>query len=515
MRPGTRKLLDQAFSGLGVFSILLMTLALLVIIGPIFKRGAGAYVFRGTIEHRRLLLEKFDRGDNMRVRAELLGAARARRPVYEMLTAFESDLALDLNQTRPMLDALATRSDALGRMVKRRLRRLDEGVPFVEYLGTLDGLVTRFDDVPAGGANAGDIEAVKTIVSRVHTRFEACAELRSLLHELLGPFPGEQVPVMVRGQYGQTRWDRAQVKLAALLYVESWDYSDPSGMGSRVLTPRVDTFRGTALEPLFGYVEAHLRAMLLPRWTFYGGFLTDKSLDAHIFGGIWPEVLGTIYLTLGAMLFALPFGVIAAIYFTEYASEGRIVNLLRTCVSTLAGVPSIVFGLFGLAFFINTMHVSDNKSVIAGALTLGLLVLPTVIRASEEAIRAVPRAYKEASMSLGASRWHTVLCVILPAALPGILTGTVISMGRAAGETAPIIFTAAVSVGRAVMPWEVFSQPTPALSWNIYNLCTEHEAVDEIRHVQFGMVATLVVIVLVLNVAAIVLRARISKKLKG
>jgi len=107
------------------------------------------------------------------------------------------------------------------------------------------------------------------------------------------------------------------------------------------------------------------------------------------------------------------------------------------------------------------------------------------------------------------------MTVILPAALPGILTGTVISMGRAAGETAPIIFTAAVSVGKALKPWEAVSQPTPALSWNIYNLCTEHEAVDEIRHVQFGMVLTLVMIVLLLNVAAIVLRARISKKLKG
>jgi phosphate transport system permease protein len=178
-------------------------------------------------------------------------------------------------------------------------------------------------------------------------------------------------------------------------------------------------------------------------------------------------------------------------------------------------VPSIVFGLFGLAFFINTLQVSPGKSVLAGALTLALLVLPTVIRASEEAIAAVPRSYKEAAMALGAGQWRTILTVILPAALPGILTGTVISMGRAAGETAPIIFTAAVSVGPLLRPSELLTQATPALSWNLYNICTEHEAVDEIRHVQYGMAATLVVMVLVLNLTAIVIRARVARRLKG
>ena len=120
-----------------------------------------------------------------------------------------------------------------------------------------------------------------------------------------------------------------------------------------------------------------------------------------------------------------------------------------------------------------------------------------------------------AALGLGAGRWHTVMTVVLPAALPGILTGVVISMGRAAGETAPIIFTAAVSVGPALKLSETLSQPTPALPWNIYNLCTEHEAVDQIRHVQFGMVFTLVALVLILNLAAVLLRARISKKLRG
>ena len=193
----------------------------------------------------------------------------------------------------------------------------------------------------------------------------------------------------------------------------------------------------------------------------------------------------------------------------------RLVSMLRVCISTLAGVPSIVFGLFGLAFFINTLHLSSSKSVLAGSATLALLILPTIIRSAEEALKAVPHTYKEAALSLGASQLRMVLTVLLPAALPGILTGIIISMGRAAGETAPIIFTAAVSVGQPLKLWETLSQPTPALPWNIYNLATEHQAVDEIRHVQFGMVLTLVLLVLLLNLAAILIRARISKKMRG
>jgi phosphate transport system permease protein len=138
-----------------------------------------------------------------------------------------------------------------------------------------------------------------------------------------------------------------------------------------------------------------------------------------------------------------------------------------------------------------------------------------VIRASEEALRSVPPTYKQAALSLGASTWKSITSVILPAALPGILTGVVISMGRAAGETAPIIFTAAVSVGKPLALWETLTQPTPALSWNIYNLATEHEAVDEVRHVQYGLVLILVSLVLLLNLVAIILRARIAKRMRA
>lgn len=448
MRLGTRKLLDRSFTGLGVFSIVLMAAALVVVLAPIFARGAGAFVFRGTVEHRRMMLEKFERGEREAVKADVAAAQEARRPVYGMVARFEEEL---------------------------------KGKGFLER----------------------------------RKYAEPLSELKTALRKLLGPFPDEPRPVMPRDQYGETRWDRAELALQEVLYVEQYDYSDPSRMGRRVLTPRSEDFKGTSLEPLFPCVEKNPQAMLRPRTTFYWRFLFDESKDAHFFGGIWPEVLGTLYLTLGAMLFAVPMGVIAAIYLVEYAGGGRLVSLLRTCIGTLAGVPSIVFGLFGLAFFINTARVSESKSVLAGSLTLAVLVLPTVIRASEEAIRAVPKTYKEAALSLGASKWRVVLSVTLPAALPGILTGIVISMGRAAGETAPIIFTAAVSMGQPLKLWQTLSQPSPALSWNIYNLCTEHEAVDQIRHVQYGMILTLVLLVLLLNAAAIVLRARIARKLRG
>ena len=255
--------------------------------------------------------------------------------------------------------------------------------------------------------------------------------------------------------------------------------------------------------------------MMQPRNTFYWGFLFDSPYDSNIFGGIFPMILGTFYLTVGAMIFAAPLGIVAAIYFSEYAKNGRVVNFLRMCVGTLAGVPSIVFGLFGLAFLINTVKVSESKSVLAGSITLALLILPTIIRSCEEALKTVPNSYREAALGLGAGKWRAICTVILPAALPGMLTGIIISMGRAAGETAPIIFTAATSTGAAIALADVFTEATPALPWNIYNICSEHEMADKIEHVQYGMVLTLIAIVLLLNSVAIVLRDRLQKKLRG
>jgi phosphate transport system permease protein len=449
MKLQTRRVLDRSFTGLGFFSVFLLAASLVIVLGPIFVRGMGAFVFHATVEFRPPNFEQFNRGSKSRLDAETEDTDMYRKPVYQMLDTFKQQVD-------------------------------NEEIP------------------------------------NSHEYYQDLQELERLVHELLGPAPGRKKPVMMRDQFGQTRWDKAKDSLHNILFMEEWDYSDADAMGKKVEVPRLEKYKGTSLAKLFPYMEENLEKMMRPKLTFYWQFLKDASFDSHLFGGIGAEVLGTLYLVLGTMLFAVPMGVIAAVYLAEFSREtSKIVSTLRVFISTLAGVPSIVFGLFGLAFFINTVKVSNSKSVLAGSLTLAILVLPTIIRAAEEAIRSVPKTYKEAALSVGASKLRTVVTVILPAALPGILTGIVISMGRAAGETAPIIFTAAVSVGKPLNLFETVSQPTPALPWNIYNLVTEHEAVDQIRHVQFGMVFTLVMLVLILNLAAIVLRAKISKKLRG
>jgi phosphate transport system permease protein len=242
-------------------------------------------------------------------------------------------------------------------------------------------------------------------------------------------------------------------------------------------------------------------------------FLFSKPRNMGKEGGIFPAIVGTLLLSLMAIAIALPLGIGTAVYLSEYTRETRLTKAIRFGTDCLAGIPSIIFGLFGYIFFVTTLRM--GWSLIAGALTLAVMVLPTLIRTSEEAIRSVPQGWREVSLSLGATRWETVRKVVLPAALPGILTGIILSMGRAAGETAPIIFTAAVSVGRPLSPWQTFSEGTRALPWNIFNLAAENEAISEMRHVQYGMVLVLVLIVLALSLAAIVLRARISKKLRG
>lgn len=499
MRLQTRHVLDRAFTGVGIVAIAVMAAALVVVLAPVVSKGLGAFLFRGTVEYRRMNLELFKRGDSAAIKDELALAHAARQPVFDTIAAYERECGLaelhtlesQLFQLEQKYRALSDRyNDSVGD--ERKALRKDRRALKDERDGVEDQVKALRQ------AHADSLRKLDSFLD----------DLRALF----GPLPSDgELPITEHLRYGQVRWDRAQVKLHRVEFARY----DGNGDGIIDDVDRREVFRGTALEPVFDLLKQDLPAMMRPRLTTYFRFLSDDNYDSHYFGGIKGEVLGTIYLTIGAILFAVPMGVIAAIYLCEYARQGRFISIIRTCISTLAGVPSIVFGLFGLAFFLNTLHVSDNKSVLAGSMTLALMILPTIIRASEEAILAVPRSYKEAAMGLGAGKWRTIITVVLPAALPGILTGIVISMGRAAGETAPIIFTAAVSQGAAVAIWEIASKGTPALPWNIYNLCSENQYVDEIRHVQFGMVLTLVAVVLLLNVTAIVLRARISKKLKG
>lgn len=236
-------------------------------------------------------------------------------------------------------------------------------------------------------------------------------------------------------------------------------------------------------------------------------FLTQAPRDSMTAGGVAPAIVGTICLTLGAIVFALPLGVACAVYLTEYSPKGWIVNLLRISINNLAGVPSVVFGLFGLTVFVKYM--GFGVSILAGSLTLGILALPLIISASQEAMTAVPQSIREASLALGATQWETIRRVVLPAALPGILTGVILSVGRVAGETAPILFTAAAFYVRGY-PDSPFSE-VMALPYHIYALMTEGTHPEEQTAIAYGSSLLLLGLVLSVSMLAIYIRARQRK----
>jgi phosphate transport system permease protein len=237
-------------------------------------------------------------------------------------------------------------------------------------------------------------------------------------------------------------------------------------------------------------------------------FLTLPPTDSMTKGGIMPAILGTVYLTLGAILIALPLGIISAIYLTEYARQGPLVRVIRIGVNCLAGVPSIVFGLFGLGLFV--VFLQFGSCILSGALTLGILILPTIIGASEEALKGVPQTFREASLALGVSKWQTIYRIVLPSALPGILTGSILGIGRAAGETAPIMFTAAAFF-TAKLPSSIFDE-VMALPFHIYVLATAGTHIEATRPIQFGTVLVLVGLVLMVDLIAIIVRGTIRKR---
>lgn len=240
-------------------------------------------------------------------------------------------------------------------------------------------------------------------------------------------------------------------------------------------------------------------------WTF----LTQAPMESMTKGGILPCIIGTICLSLGAIVVAFPIGVASAIYLHEYARPGRVLRIIRLGINNLAGVPSVVFGLFGLAFFV--VWLKFGVSILAGALTLGALTLPVIIGASEEALRSVPDTYREASLGLGATKWQTIYRVVLPAALPGILTGAILGVSRAAGETAPIMFTAAVFFTPS-LPHSIFDE-IMALPYHIYVLATAGTEIEVTRPLQYGTALVLIILVLGLNLIAIVYRARLRRRM--
>jgi len=241
------------------------------------------------------------------------------------------------------------------------------------------------------------------------------------------------------------------------------------------------------------------------------GFLTEMPRDEMTRGGIFPALVGTFYLMIGSSLVSIPIGIVTAIYLTEYAGNPRVVKVIRLGINNLAGVPSVVFGLFGLSLFVVTLDF--GVSILAGSLTLGVLNLPVIIRSTEEALITVPGTFREASLSLGATRWQTIYKIVLPGALPGILTGIMLSLGRAAGETAPIMFTAAAYY-TPDLPSSVFHE-VMALPYHIYVMATAGTHIQATRHLQYGTAIVLISLVFFLNLGGLILRYRFRKRLKG
>ena len=239
-------------------------------------------------------------------------------------------------------------------------------------------------------------------------------------------------------------------------------------------------------------------------------FLSTAPRQGMTAGGIFPAIYGTFLVTVITAVVSVPLGSLGAIYLNEYATKGKLTRLIRMAIRNLAGVPSVVFGLFGVGIFV--VLFGFGASVLSAGLTLGMLTLPVTITASEEALKTVPKSYRDGALALGATKWQTIRTNVLPVALPGMLTGSILGLARAAGETAPILFTGAAFF-LPYLPSSPFSQ-FMALPYHLYILSTQHHAISRVRPLAYGTALVLISLVLVLNMGAILLRNKLRKKYK-
>jgi len=231
-------------------------------------------------------------------------------------------------------------------------------------------------------------------------------------------------------------------------------------------------------------------------------FIFSFPTDGMTKGGILPAIIGTVILTFITTLFSVPFGVACAIYLNEYAKPSLLTNIIRASIRNLAGIPSIIYGLFGLALFVQALHL--GTSVLSAGLTLGLLSLPYIITTTEEALKRIPNSLREATLALGVTQFETIKDVVLPKALPGILTGVILTLSRAAGETAPILFTGVAFFINGVSA--SVDQEFMALPYHLYMLSTQHNAIELVRPLAYGTATVLIILVFTLNVIAFYVR---------
>ena len=239
-------------------------------------------------------------------------------------------------------------------------------------------------------------------------------------------------------------------------------------------------------------------------------FLTKAPEEGMTKGGIFPAIVGTFYLILGSSIISFPIGIMSGIYMNEYATNGKLVRFIRIMTNNLSGVPSVVFGLFGMSLFVNTLGWGD--SIIAGSFTLALMSLPLIIRTTEEALKSIDDSFRHGSLALGATKLQTIRRVVLPMAFPNIITGLILSVGRVSGETAPILFTVAAYF-LPQLPGSIFDQ-CMALPYHLYVISTSGTDIEASRGMAYGTALVLIVIVLVVNLLANLLRNYFAKKVK-
>lgn len=551
-----RLLINKLFTCVSGFSVVLMIAALIVILGPIFAKGLSAVFFTGTVEFREMQFAKFDRGNRGQLATQKKSTDLARKPAYEIFDRFcknniDEDVITDTLKNkihRPFCKKLSAEqnSDATSKKRKRKIKKLkrysgkilkhisaaletdDQQEAIEEALAAVTlAKKSGIADDKIGAQYLPLTTRIAKII-KAHSpknrklMSNQIVEIRDSMKKILGPRPGQILPALERDQFGATRWEYATRYRNDLLYYNIY-VLQPDKTNKLVRKKRADLFAGSEMLKFFEHFENNLEKMMLPESTVYWNYFTDTHTSGYTFGGVGPEVVGTLTVTVLSMLFAFPLGLITAAFLAEVKPTGKhadligaVLKVIRTCINTLAGVPSIVFGLFGLAFFVlylqPKMGMKSESSILAGAMTLAILILPVIIRASEEAIRAVPRYYREASLALGASKLRTFLTVTFPASLPGILTGVILAMSRAAGETAPLIFTAVAATGAMT---KGIDHPTQVLSYGSFEIVVGDITSMNLPHKQYGMVMSLILIVLILNLSAIIIRSRVSKKLRG
>ncbi|MDM1046275.1 phosphate ABC transporter permease PstA [Myroides sp. 1354] len=267
------------------------------------------------------------------------------------------------------------------------------------------------------------------------------------------------------------------------------------------------TLVGTTLIVCFFLVVILLEIVSKGAGSLSWEFISSVPKEGMTKGGILTPIIGTVLITLITALFSIPFGVCCAIYLNEYAENNWLTRIIRAAIRNLSGVPSIIYGLFGLALFVQTLQL--GTSLLAAGLTLGLLSLPYIITTTEEALMQIPNSTREAALAVGATKFETIKDVVIPSAVPGILTGVVLTLSRAAGETAPILFTGAAFYISDTNGY--INQEFMALPYHLYMLSTQHQSIDEVRPIAYGTALVLIVVVFLLNLSAFYIRYKFRK----